>query len=181
MAEEKYLFTSSRLGFRNWIDDDVLPMTDLNQDPEVMKYFPSIQSEQQTRAFIVRMKSQFQEKGYCYFAVDLLVDKNFIGFIGLSVQTFESDFTPCIDIGWRLKRSVWNVGYATEGAERCIQFAFADLKLEDVYAMCPVINLPSENVMKKIGMKKIKTFIHPKIPSESALKKCVLYKISKPV
>lgn len=116
MAEEKYLFTSLRLIFRNWVEDDVMPLTELNQDPAVMKYFPSMQSEQQTREFILRMKSQCQEKGFCYFAVDQLGDKSIIGFIGLSVQTFDSDFTPSIDIGWRLKRTAWSNGYATEGA-----------------------------------------------------------------
>ncbi len=178
MTDKQYLFTSSRLGFRTWVDDDVLFMTDINQDVEVMKYFPCLQSEQETYGFIVRMNLQFVEKGFCYFAVDQLVEKTFIGFIGLSLQTFESDFTPCVDIGWRLKRSVWNMGYATEGAERCIQFAFADLMLDKIYAMCPVFNLPSENVMRKIGMIKVKTFVHPKIPVDSALKECVLYEIS---
>lgn len=60
-----------------------------------------------------------------------------IGFIGLAYQTYESDFTPATDIGWRLKSSAWGKGYATEGAKRCLQYAFEDLKLEKVIQPVP--------------------------------------------
>ena len=59
------------------------------------------------------MQNQFAEKGFCYFAVDKLENSEFIGLICLSEQTFEADFTPCIDIGWRLASAEWNKGNAT--------------------------------------------------------------------
>ena len=67
---DKYLFTSERLGFRNWIDSD----------PDVMKFFPAPATKKQTIEFIDRMKLMYIEKGYCYFAVDELKDESFIGF-----------------------------------------------------------------------------------------------------
>jgi RimJ/RimL family protein N-acetyltransferase len=152
-------------------------LSEINADVRVMEFFPSTQSEAQTIEFIERMQKQFAEKRFCYFAVDKLENGEFIGFIGLSETTFESDFTPCVDLGWRLKVSAWKNGFATEGAKRCLEYAFNELKFEKIIAICPKVNLPSENVMKKTGMQKVKEFIHPKLLNDDRLKECVLYEI----
>lgn len=175
MSNKKYIFNSQRLGFRNWLPTDIDPMSEINADPLVMEFFPTLQSKEQTKEFIERMQNQFSEKGFCYFAVDKLEKGKFIGFIGISEQTFESDFTPCIDIGWRLSSKEWNKGFAAEGAKRCLEFAFQQLKLEKINAICPKANWRSESVMKKIGMKKEKEFIHPKLVEDERLRECVLY------
>ena len=41
----RYLFKSARLGFRNWLQDDLSPMIAINADPEVMLYFPATQGK----------------------------------------------------------------------------------------------------------------------------------------
>ena len=177
---KQYIFQSERLGFRNWITNDIEKMAAINADVDVMHYFPSTQTLQQTAQFIERMQLSFNENGFCYFAVDKLETSELIGFIGLAEQKFEADFTPCIDIGWRLAKSAWNNGFATEGAKRCLEFAFNDLKLEKIVAMAPQINLPSINVMQKIGMKRVLTFYnHPYLQADERLKPCELYEISK--
>ena len=40
-----------------------------------------------------------------------------IGFCGLAVPNFETEFTPAVEIGWRLGRDQWGNGYATEAAQ----------------------------------------------------------------
>lgn len=173
-----YIFTSERLGFRNWKISDVDLLHQINSDENVMRFFPSKQTKQQTENFILRMQKQFLEKGYCYFAVELLDTKEFIGFIGISEQTFTSDFTPAIDIGWRLHPNYWNKGYATEGAKRCLEFGFQQIKLKKIIAVAPKINLPSINVMQKIGMQKIKNFKHSLLVDFPELETCILYSIT---
>jgi RimJ/RimL family protein N-acetyltransferase len=91
---------------------------------------------------------------------------------------FDADFTPCVDIGWRLTKEAWGKGLATEGAKRCLDYAFEVLNIEKIFAMAPSINIPSENVMKKIGMRKIKNFQHPLLLNCPELRECVLYQIS---
>ena len=150
-------------------------MAAINADPDVMEFFPGIKSYEETEAFIVRMQQQYSEKSYCYFAIYTLEEGAFIGFIGLSEQTFKSDFTPCIDIGWRLGKNAWNKGYATEGAKRCLDYAFDVLKIHKVLAVEPKIHIRTEQVMKKIGMNKIREFEHPLLANDERLKKCVLY------
>ncbi len=173
-----YLFTSARLGFRDWQPTDLPKMAAINADHEVMHYFPSVQSEQDTQAFINRMQLQLSNKGFCYFAVDRLADGAFIGFIGLSEQTFEADFTPCIDMGWRLDKAYWHQGYATEGALRCLSFAFDTLKLKEVNAVAPLANTPSIHVMEKAGMQKIQTFMHPALTQHAWLQQCARYLVT---
>ena len=176
---DSYVFTSERLGFRNWSIDDLEQMAAINADPEVMEFFPSIPTQEDTKNFILRMQKQYEQRYHCYFAVEVLETKEFIGFIGLSYQDYDTDFTPCVDIGWRLKKSSWFNGYATEGAKRCLVYAFDVLQLNEVLSSAPTINEKSIAVMQKIGMTKVKDFDHPLLLTNKRLKKCSLYTISK--
>jgi RimJ/RimL family protein N-acetyltransferase len=173
---KNYLFTSERLGFRNWNLSDLDKMQEINSDEKVMEFFPGIPTKEQTADFVERMKKQFEDKGFCYFAVDKLENNEFIGFIGLSEQTYNAEFTPCIDIGWRIKSSEWNKGFASEGAKKCLEYALNELGLENIYSIAPKINMKSEHIMKKIGLKKQYEFEHPLLTNNTRLKTCVLYK-----
>lgn len=174
----EYIFKSERLGFRNWMSSDIPKLLEINSDKEVMLFFPEIQNKAQTESFIKRMQQSFKGNGYCYFAVDELKTNQFIGFIGLANQNYDSPFSPFIDIGWRLHKNYWNKGYATEGAKRCLKYAFQDLNLENIKAIAPEINTPSINVMEKIGMKKELNFIHSLLIDNNMLKNCVCYEIN---
>lgn len=174
--KSKYLFTSERLGFRTWKKEDIKALHTLNSDPKVMRYFPRTLTREETDKFVKRMQALFKDKGHCYFPVELLTTGAFIGFIGLSLQDFEAAFTPVKDIGWRLAPEFWGKGYATEGAKRCLLFAGENLGWKEVYAIAPLINTPSVGVMKKLGMKKVKNFVHPQLEPDSELQPCVLYR-----
>ncbi len=173
-----YLFKSERLGFRNWVDADIPLMTAISGDQDVMKFFPAFATPKQTIEFIERMQTMFAEKGYCYFAVDRLSDNTFIGFIGLSDQDYDVEFAPCVDIGWRLDKQYWGNGFATEGAKRCLKYAFEKLKLENIKSTAPIINLNSIKIMEKIEMTKQLEFQHPKLLGNKALVNCVCYEIN---
>lgn len=174
-----YLFTSERLGFRNWADNDLATQASINADPDVMRYFPAPQTLERTRQFIDRMQQQYRERGYCYFATEKLDTAELIGFIGLAYQDYPAPFTPCVDIGWRLGKAHWHQGLATEGAKRCLQYAFEDLALPKIYAIAPAINQPSIQVMQKIGMQFQYNFEHPALVGDDRLVNCVLYSISR--
>lgn len=175
----EYIIKTNRLGLRNWHKKDIISATRMNADKAVREFFPNTMSQQETEEFIKKMQQHFINYRYCYFAVDELASQEFIGFIGLSNQTFKSQFTPCVDIGWRLVTKAWGKGYATEGALACLHFAFKTLNLPKVYAIAPELNLKSQRVMQKIGMKEYTRFKHPKIAAENPLKNCVAYRILK--
>ncbi|MEZ5059048.1 MAG: GNAT family N-acetyltransferase [Saprospiraceae bacterium] len=172
-----YLFQSQRLGFRNWSEKDLDEFAVMNADLEVMKHFPKSLTREESALALQKFQALFEEKGYTYYATDLLETGEFIGFIGLADKDFESDFTPAVDIGWRLKKSAWGKGLATEGAIRCLEFGFKTLHLNSIISLCPIVNTGSENVMKKIGMKKMKIFKHPQLGDFPRLQECVLYQI----
>lgn len=174
-----YLFTSARLGFRNWSHHDIELLAVINKDPEVMKYFPAAQSREETEKFIYRMQDQLALKGFCYYAVDRLDVGELIGFTGLSEKDFESDFTPCIDIGWRFGTQAWNKGFATEAAKRCLQHGFQELSMDRIVAIAPQVNIKSIAVMEKAGMKFERTFQHPLLLNDNRLRNCVLYAYEK--
>jgi RimJ/RimL family protein N-acetyltransferase len=48
-----YLFSSDRLGFRNWKTTDVDLLYKINSDKEVMRYFPSLQTKEDTENFVI--------------------------------------------------------------------------------------------------------------------------------
>ncbi len=171
------IIQTDRLNLRTWTSADVPLLSKINQDKNVMEFFPALQDSKTTQQKIQRYNLDIEETNFGLFATEIRASGDFIGFIGLNRTTFKSFFTPCIEIGWRLAFEHWGNGYATEGARACLQYGFRELKLSEVYSFTAVSNFRSENVMKKIGMTKIGEFDHPKLPEKHWLQKHVLYKI----
>ncbi len=174
-----YEFTSERLGFRLWKKEDALPFSSMNHDPEVMRYFPKTLSEEESQGMIERITAHFEQYHYGLWAVELLETGEFIGFIGFNNPTFEADFTPCVEIGWRLDKHYWNHGYATEGAKRCLRYAYETLGLDEIYSFTAVVNEPSRHVMEKIDLQYKGEFMHPNVQEGNWLKPHVLYGIDR--
>jgi len=168
-----------RLNLREWQESDHEPYIALNADIQVMEFLPSVLTREQTLAQIDRISAAIAENGYGFFAVERKDNGLFIGFTGLNYVTFEGDFTPCTEIGWRLSQENWGQGFATEAAGACLEFGFDKLGLSDIYAFTALGNSRSENVMKKIGMVKRGIFDHPLVNDGSPLKQHLLYKISR--
>jgi len=145
-----------------------------------MEFFPSVKSGGETMEQIQRISKHIAEYSYGFFALERKDNGRFIGFTGLSHPGFEADFTPCVEIGWRLSKENWGQGFATEAAEACLDFGFDALRLDVIYAFTAVQNKPSERVMQKIGMDKKGYFDHPSIHPESELKQHVLYSAENP-
>lgn len=173
---KNYIIKTERLGLRNWLPSDEAPFIEMCKDELVMEHFLKPLSEEETLGLISRLKNHFEKHSYCYFAVDLLETDEFIGFTGFANQTWESDFTPCIDIGWRLKHAAWGKGFATEAAKACLDAASENFGIYEVLAFATNTNSASENVMKKLGMTMIGTVQHPAIKDDPRFKHCVVYK-----
>jgi len=179
MHKDNYIFTSDRLGFRTWTNKDLEEFSNLNSDELVMEHFPKTLTRKEVRNLIDRLQNHYDEKGFTYFATEIRETNEFIGMIGLAHQVYVTKYTPAIDIGWRLKKSAWGKGFATEGAQRCIEFAFDVLGIEKIISVCTVRNNKSENVMKKIGMTKLGEFNHPAMNDHPQYEQHFCYEIIK--
>ncbi|WP_339863864.1 GNAT family N-acetyltransferase [uncultured Algoriphagus sp.] len=173
---QPYLFQSKRIGFRMWMSSDLEAFTAMNSDEETMHFFQHPLSAQESQAMMDRMTKLFTERGHCYFAVDLLDSGEFLGMIGLGTKSFKAPFTPCIDIGWRIRKKFWKQGLATEGAARCLEFA-KELGIKKVYSLASSKNSASIRVMQKIGMSYEYDFEHPDLLKYPRLQPCSLYRI----
>jgi ribosomal-protein-alanine N-acetyltransferase len=124
----------------------------MNADPQVMEHLPPLLTSNESDAMIDRLEAGFEQRGFGRWALEVAKTGQFIGFTGLSVPPFKAHFTPAVEIGWRLMRSSWGYGYATEAARRVLSFAFAECDLAEVVSFTTHANLRSQMVMKRIGM-----------------------------
>jgi RimJ/RimL family protein N-acetyltransferase len=146
-----------------------------------MEFMPSLLSEQESNSLVERIEAHFQQHGFGLYAVETRADGRFIGYVGLSVPTFQAAFTPCVEIGWRLSREYWGQGLATEAAREVVRYTFEELSLPDLVSFTVPANGRSLGVMKKIGMTydPKDDFDHPRLPVGHALRRHVLYRLSR--
>jgi len=170
---------TERLTLRAWETKDLLDCVEMNLDKEVMKYFLSVLTKEQTIEFYDRVQKHFLENGFGLYVVENTITQEFLGYTGFMIANFEASFTPCVEIGWRFKKQYWGKGYATEAAKACLNYGFDTLGFDKIYSFTATPNIKSENVMKRIGMIKTGTFSHPKIDKEHILNLHVIYEIEK--
>ena len=167
-----------RLRLRRWRAEDLEPFAALNADPEVMEHFPSTLSVEQTAEAMSWIAKHFERHGFGWWAVEVPGLTPFAGFIGLAVPAFETSFTPCVEIGWRLARPWWGQGLATEGAQAALAYGFERLGLAEIVAFTVPGNARSRRVMEKLGMRYSEDFDHPRIDAQHPLRRHVLYRLS---
>jgi RimJ/RimL family protein N-acetyltransferase len=173
--------STSRLLLRQWREDDREPFAALNADALVMEHFPGLLTRDQSDAMMDRCVEQIRCDGYGLWAVEVRTSGEFIGFVGLAVPIWEAPFTPCTEVGWRLARSAWGHGYASEAAIAALATAFGPVELDEVVSFTTTRNLRSQHVMQRIGMTRdpSEDFDHPRV-ARGPLRRHVLYLIPRP-
>jgi RimJ/RimL family protein N-acetyltransferase len=174
--------STERLHLRPWRDDDLPSFAAINADARVARYLPSTLDRAQSDALAARIRQGFVDHGFGLWAVDRTDrrEQPFIGFIGLSVPTFEAPFTPCVEIGWRLAADHWGQGLATEGARAVAEHAFGTLGLDELVSFTVADNRASRRVMEKLGMRHDPQddFEHPRMPQGHPLRHHLLYRLA---
>ena len=168
---------TERLKLRAWQESHLQPFAELNADKDVMHYFPSVLTREQSDNLADKFQHLILDHGWGFWAVELKATGQFIGFTGLNTQPEQFIFSPCVEIGWRFAKQYWHQGYATEAAKACLKFAFETLQLKEVVSFTAVHNTASEHVMQRLGMQAMFEFNHPALTQESPLSRHILYKI----
>jgi RimJ/RimL family protein N-acetyltransferase len=118
-------------------------------------------------------------RGWGWWAVEVRAPGEFIGFCGLDPVEDDMPFTG-VEAGWRLTRTAWGQGYATEAARAVLDFGFRRLDLDEIVAVTVATNLRSQAVMRRIGMTHdpADDFDDPSMP-EGPLRRGVVYRIGR--
>jgi RimJ/RimL family protein N-acetyltransferase len=172
---------TDRLLLRRWRESDRDPFAALNADPEVMEHFLAPLTREQSDAFVDRLEAHFAQHGFSMWAVEVVSNASFAGFVGLLVPRFEAHFTPAVEIGWRLARQHWGHGYASEGARAALAFGFEEVGLEEIVSFTVPQNVRSRRVMEWLGMTRdpADDFDHPLMPECHRVRRHVLYRLSR--
>jgi RimJ/RimL family protein N-acetyltransferase len=180
MTSVEHERSTERLTLRRWRAADHEPFAALNADPDVMEYLPVCLSRAESDQLIARSDAGFDQRGYGLWALELRATREFIGFTGLDVPSFESHFTPAVEVGWRLARAAWGHGYATEAGRAALAFGFEEAGLDEIVSLTSAVNLRSRAVMERIGMTHhaADDFDHPELEVGDSLSRHVLYRMS---
>lgn len=170
---------TGRLRLRAWRDADAEPFARLNADPEVMRHFPRPLLRAESNALIERIRAHFDRHGFGFWAAETVSSGELIGFVGLANVSFDAPFTPAIEIGWRLARSAWGQGFATEGTRAAVDFAFRRIAVTKLVSFTVAANARSRAVMERLGMTHdaADDFDHPLLPEGHPLRRHILYRL----
>ncbi|MEU4467602.1 GNAT family N-acetyltransferase [Streptomyces sp. NPDC024017] len=152
-----------RLLLRRWLDDDLVPLSEIHADPAVMQRIGdgAPRSLDETAEDIEAWEEEWDEEGFGMFAVELLGSGELAGAVGLSVADAPAEIAGQVAISWRLGRVFWGQGYASEAAHATLEFALQDRGLDRVVAVCRTDDSASANVLDKLGMQMEGTTQHP--------------------
>lgn len=170
-------FETERLLLRQWRPADREPFAALNADSRVMEFFPAPLTRAESDAIADRCESLIRERGWGFWAAELKASREFIGFVGLHTPSAELPFSPCVEIGWRLSRSHWGKGLASEAARGALRIGFVSLGLNEIVSFTAVGNFRSRAVMERLNMCESGTFEHPQVAEGNSLRLHCLYRL----
>lgn len=144
---------TERLRLRRVTEGDIDDLFALHNDPEVMRFLTG--GEPISRQEIVQdYHDRFATFGY--WAGITRERGEFLGWFALHPTPDRP--SDEYELGYRLLRSAWGQGYATEGSRALIATGFAEWGVRRVWAETMAVNLPSRRVMEKCGLRHVRTF-----------------------
>jgi len=143
---------TKRLLLRRFDVSDVDDLTEVLGHPEVMEFSLSCPVG---RAAVSQTIQQFEAHwhtwGFGQCAVVHKADQKVIGYCGL-IRFIDIDGQTEDEIGYRLNRSYWGQGYATEAVRAIRDYGFTVVGLKRMVSMIDQNNVRSIRVAEKIGL-----------------------------
>ncbi|WEZ15543.1 GNAT family N-acetyltransferase [Bacillus safensis] len=155
-VQTRTVFETERLKLRTMNDHDASFLYDeLFQDEEVMKYYPSLKDEQQTKEWIAWNQKNDRMYNTSLWIIEDKETNERLGQSGIVLQNIEGQTE--LEIGYMLKKAAWGNGYAAEAANGCLTYGFEEMKVRRMVSLIRPENEASVKVALKMGMKKEKT------------------------
>jgi RimJ/RimL family protein N-acetyltransferase len=154
---------TERLVLRRFTDNDIDNLVELDSDPEVMRFInggrPTPRNEVENDILPAFLGYYERLAGYGFWAAVERSSGSFIGWFHFRPAKGAPEDE--VELGYRLRRSAWHKGYATEGSRALIDKGFAELGVQRVVASTMVVNVASRRVMEKAGLRFVRTFHQP--------------------
>jgi RimJ/RimL family protein N-acetyltransferase len=152
---------TNRLTLRHFTDADEDNLVELDSDPEVMRFLnggkPTPREEIRCQVMPALLGCYERFEGLGFWAAQDKATERFLGWFHFRPRKNEPRDGE-IELGYRLRRSAWGKGYATEGSRALIRKGFTELGVERVVAETMTVNLGSRRVMEKAGLTLVRTF-----------------------
>jgi RimJ/RimL family protein N-acetyltransferase len=176
------MIETPRLRLRPWRGADRAPNAAMLADPDVGYWLGATQTEEDANAGVDRAIAHLAAHGFGLLAIERKSDGAFLGAAGLLSLREGHPIGPGVEIGWRLTRSAWGGGVATEAARALLEDGFSRLGLEEIVAFTTVSNQRSRAVMQRLGMirQPARDFDHPSLAEDHPLRPHVLYSARRP-
>lgn len=153
MIESNYILKSKRIGFRMLEEHDFQNLVRLDMDPEVRAFFPGgVSTPKLLGEKIIKSRASFLEKGFGEFTMTELETHEFLGRAGFA----ELDDGE-VEVGYLLLKEYWGKGLASEALVELLDWAGKTLSIPRILAYAPNDHHASIGVMKKAGMRYLKT------------------------
>ena len=151
---------TQRLILRRFVESDVENLVELDADPEVMQFInggrPTPRSIIQDRLLPLYLAQYANDDLYGRWAAVEASTGAFLGFFHFRPGPDRPVDEP--ELGYRLRRSAWGLGYASEGTRALIDKGFHAWGAQRVIAQTMVVNLASRRVMEKAGLRPVRKF-----------------------
>jgi [ribosomal protein S5]-alanine N-acetyltransferase len=135
------------------LESDLNTLHRIFADSYVRKYLcdDTIFSLQQVEEMLNQSIKHFEEEKFGLWFIRVGSDSEVVGFVGLW-YFFDEEQPQLI---YALLPEATKNGYATEAANRILEYCFDELGYEYVVASCDQPNLESQKVAERLGMRKI--------------------------
>ena len=145
------ILETDRLLLREFEIADLDSMAELFADVDVMKFSSGTKSREESQLWLEKCLKNYSEFGFGLWAIEKKGDQGVIGYCGLSCFP-DICGEQEVEVGYRLARSEWGMGIATEAAIAVRDYGFLKVGLGRLIALVDPDNLASIQVAKKIGM-----------------------------
>lgn len=157
----KTLLTTRNLRLRYFTPKDAGLLFELDADPEVMRYITGGTAtpwdEVESDVLPAFLDYYRRTDGYGFWAAERLDTGGFVGWFHFRPEQGAPSDVP--ELGYRLRRSAWGQGLATEGSVALIDRGFTELGVQRVTASTMAVNTASRRVMEKAGMRLVRHFV----------------------
>ena len=151
---------TDRLTLRPFTAEDLDDLVELDSDPDVKHFIsggtPTPREEVESEVLPHFLSFADGASGYGFWAAEEGSTGAFLGWFHLRPHAEDRPDEP--ELGYRLRRSAWGQGYATEGSRALVDHAFTDLGASRVYAETMAVHAASRRVMEKAGLRFVRLF-----------------------